>query len=753
MPLPSLSSHSLTVLWVEMAALVFAARLLGGLARRFGQPSVVGQLVAGLILGPSVFGHVWPSGFHWFLPTTSVGSAPLLSVTSLALVLLLVVIGSEADPALIRRLGRAAVSVSVVSLAVPFAAGLALAWYLPNDLTGPNGHGLSFRLLVAGAVAVSSLPVIARILSELGLARRNFAQLALAAGTANDIFGFVVLALATALVAKGAGSVGRLVWTLVGLVAVAVVVFSLGQRITDSLLRRVRRHGPNVTGSLAIGLVGALVAAAAVQAIGVEGALGGFLMGVVLGRSRFQQGDSSAQFARFSDAFLSPLYFGAAGLRVDLAQLDRLPVLVSFLAVTVVAVASKFGGSALGARGAGLSWREGAALGIGLNGRGALQVILATGGLAVGVFDQAGYTVLILVSIVTSTLTPPFLRLVVRDWRGSAEEQARLEREEELERNVVVRADRLLLPIGGGPSALAVTEVLHCAWPAESPVTVLSIGDGTAPSSQARVVADVLEPRLVELRHVPSDQVLNAILAEAQLGYGAIGLGAADHPEVGHLLSSVVDELLTRSPVPMVVVRQARNLGGRMPAPFARALNPVVGTAASRASQEVVCSLHRSLDTTVVLAHVLTRPSDSASDEGAGSRAAAPGSPRSASGAAQGVLRGAEALAAEFGVPVEVLVRHDPAAGPGIVSAVDEVGADLVVVGATARLVDDRPFLGHTVEYVLEHCDATVVVVVLPDPVTSAGVSALEQEGARIGAAETSKRDPVRSLTRPPRYT
>ena len=110
MPLPSLSPHGSTVLWTELATLVIAARLLGALARRLGQPSVVGQLVAGLILGPSVFGHVWPSGFAWFMPATTLGSMPLLSLTGLALVLILVVIGSDTDPTLIRKLGRAAVS-------------------------------------------------------------------------------------------------------------------------------------------------------------------------------------------------------------------------------------------------------------------------------------------------------------------------------------------------------------------------------------------------------------------------------------------------------------------------------------------------------------------------------------------------------------------------------------------------------------------------------------------------------------------
>ena len=747
MDLTSLTNHSLVILWVELASLLIVARLLGGLAARIGQPSVVGELVAGLLLGPSVLGQLWPTGFHWFLPAGQLQGSLLLTVTALALVLVLVVIGADTDLPLIASLGRAAGLVSALSLAVPFAVGFAGGELLPASLLGHHPNRPVFALLVAGCVCVSSLPVVAKVISGLGAVRRNFGQLALAAGTANDIFGFLVVALATGLVGVGAAaSSSQLPLALGGLAVLVVLAFTVGQRVVDALLRQARRQGPNVVASLAVCLIAALVMAAATQAVGVEGALGGFLAGVVLARSRFGQGDALQLLTRLSNAFLAPLYFATAGLRVHLSQLSPGPVLISFIALTLAAALSKFLGAGLGGRAARLGWRESAALGIGLNGRGALQVIIATAGLSIGVFSPAAYTVMILLSIVTSVATPPLLRLVVKDWTGSDEERQRLDKEDQLGRNVIVRDQRMLLPSRGSPNSLTAAEVMHCAWPEESGVTILSIGEdehGKAPDTI--VASHVFEPRQVERRHISSEHVLESILAEAKLGYGVIGLGAAEHPGPDHLLSSVVDDLLAASPIPLLVVRRARQPDQVLPAAFRRALVPVTGTAAARAGQEVAYNISRHLGTAVTVAHVVTRPpgvsesppGDSRSPAG-GESVPASGGPaaggdlvpagrdgepvlaRSATGTGEGVLREAESLARELGVEPQVLVRHGQSAGPEIVTAAQEAEADLVVMGATVRLVEGRPFLGHTVEHVLAHTDATVVVVVLPDPTTPA---------------------------------
>lgn len=455
MRLTPLTDHNLAVLFTELAALLVTARALGYAARRIGQPAVVGELVAGLVLGPSLFGHLWPKGFSWFLPAHQlVENGSLLSLAQVSLVVLLIVIGSDTDLNLIRHLGRAAAAVSVLSLALPLAAGVGVAVLLPSSLDGARGGRGAFVLLMAGAVAISSLPVIAKIVTDLGMARRNIGQLIFAAGTINDTFGFLLVAVATALVtARGSSSVPHLA-RVAGLLALLVVlVATVGQRVLDRQLRGVLAGGSSLVSGLSVSLVGALVVTALFEAAGVEGALGAFVFGVVLGRSRFHHEETVQVISALSSAVFAPLYFSCAGLRVDVGALGRAPVLGAFVALVAVAAAAKFAGAALGAAVAGLPRREWVALGVGLNGRGALQVIIVSTGLSLGALTDAAYTDVILMSIVTSLATPPLLRWVTHDWAGTSDEQARLGHEESMAANLIVRGQRILIPTRGMPNS------------------------------------------------------------------------------------------------------------------------------------------------------------------------------------------------------------------------------------------------------------------------------------------------------------
>lgn len=724
--LTPLSDHQLSVLFIQLAGLLLAARGLGALSRRLGQPAVVGELLAGLVLGPSVFGKLWPYGFRQFLPSRPSGvEDPLLTVAQISLVVLLVAIGEETDLKLIRRLGGAAASVSVMSIALPFAAGMVLASFLPSSLIGRHGVRVDFELLMAGAVAVSSLPVIAKIVGDMGMARRNFGQLIFAAGTVNDVFGFIVVAVVAALVgSRGGAGAAHLIRVLGALVLVTVLVAGPGRRLVDRLLRRVLA-GPNPRpAGLSVALTGALIVTGLFQELGIEGVLGAFLFGLVLGRSRFQQSEVRSGVASLSSAVFAPLYFATAGLRVDVSDLSSRPVLISFLALVTVALVMKLAGGVVGGALARLPKREWLALGVGLNGRGALQVILGSTGLSLGVLSNGAYSDIILMSLVTSVMTAPLLRLAVRNWEGTEDEQARLGFEEEMAGNIVVRGQRLLIPSRGSPNSIVAAELLGAVWPEASEVTLLSIGqtpEGVEPDLEP--VAAVLEPRGIEKRHVSSDDVLDQILAEARLGYGVIGVGAAERPSAEGLLSPVIDDLLGRTPIPLVVVRRAHGLRRATPPAFATALVPVTGSPASRAGEEVAYNLSRNLGTGITLVHVVTRVEVEP-------RPRQRRSSRTASGAGEGVLAGAELHAREMGVEVQSVRPEGQAAGEEILGVAQEREVDVIIAGATVREVDGQPFLGHTIEHLLENADATVVVVVLPDPSRTSETTPVAQEGA-----------------------
>lgn len=716
MPHMTIAGHVSLVLWTQIAALLIAAHLLGALARRRGQPAVVGSLLAGLGLGPSVFGQLWPGGFHWFLPATGYEPRLLLAVSSASLLILLVVLGAETDLPLIRSLGRAAGAVTGGSILLPLIAGLVAGYVVPAELMGDSTGRTAFAVLLAGGLGASSLPVIARIVSELEMGRRNFGQLGIAAATLNDVFGFLMLALAAALV--GGDGLSGLAVPLLGLVVIVGLLVLVGQRSIDAMLRLVRREGPNVAGSLAVCFVTVFAIAAATEALRVDAALGAFLAGMALGRSRFQQSQALKGLQDMTDALFAPLYFATAGLQVDLTTLMTPRIGYSFLALLGVAALTKYAGSFAGGVVARLTPRENSALAFMLNGRGAMQVIIGSAGLSLGIFSTGAYTIIILTAIVTTLTVAPLVRATVRGWAGTAEERERLDRERELEANVIVRGQRLLLPSRGSLNSLVAARVLDAAWPDSSELTVLSIGtDGQVPD--VRPMLDLPSGREVRQQHVDENDVLDAILAEANLGYGVMALGAVESPSPERLLPETVEGLLSYSPIPVLVVRRARQAhesGLSLTGRFRRILTPVAGSSASRAGQEVAHTISRRTGATVTVLHVQTRPGG----ESTGAPTSEGGAGTVTEGAVTAVLVDALAVADEHDIAAEPMVRRGTA-GEEIEAAVEEVRPDLVVIGATVRRVGGRPFLGHTVEHVLEHVDsATVVVVVMPEVAVTA---------------------------------
>ncbi len=704
--LTSLDEHQLLVFWIQLGALVGLGRVLGALLRRIGQPSVIGELGAGLILGPSVFGQLWPAGFHWFLPNDNMQGAALVAVSWIGAALLLVVTGFETDLELIARFKRATAWVAIGSLVLPFGAGLAIGFALPKRFIGQPDEHLVFALFIATALSISSLPVVAKILGEMRLLRRNFGQINLAAGMANDAAGWILLGVISGLAASGTLSVSNVLLTIGGMVVFLAVAFLIGQPLTDGLLKRTRTGESGAHGALTVSVLVMLGFCVFGQFMGVEAVLGAFVAGILLGRSRFQHDDVRDRLESLTMTLFAPLFFATAGLRVDLSLLSEPEVLVWALIVIAVASVAKFAGAFAGAKFAGMSNREGAALGAGLNARGAMEVIIATVGLGIGVLNDAAYTVIVLMAMVTSMAAPPSLRLAVRNFAGSDEEKARLDQEEKLSTNLVVKDRRLLLPSRGLPNSIVAAQVLHLAWPTDAPVTVLSVGNDEPKSTSIDAVLNVFDGRDTEVRQVADRDAAAAILDEARLGFGAIGLGVVDTPRPGQLLSAVADGVLARSQLPMVVVRRARHQLTPLPSFFTRCVVPVSGTKQSRGAQEVAGNLSAQLGTELLLIHVVSRGDQSDADR--------PG---------MSMLSQAEAYVQDLGATARTLLRHGVSVADELVHLVEREEADLVIIGATPRQLDERVFLGHTIEEMLARCDATIVVVTVPDEAPEAGVT------------------------------
>ena len=707
------SEHQLLVFWTQLLVLLLIARLLGQAMRRIGQPAVVGQLGAGLLLGPSVLGRVAPDVLSWLVPDDPLQSGMLFAVSWIGILLLLIETGFETDLALIRRLGKATALVSAGSIALPLIAGLFVGAALPEVFRGELDDPTVFALFIGAALSISSLAVAGQVLSELGLMRRNFGQITLAAGMANDVVGWVILGIVAALAAAGEIAFGPLAITVVGIAALYGGGLTFGQQVVDRVLREVRRRNVNQTGYITVVLIIALVFGVATQLIGAEAVLGAFVAGIIIGRSKFRQPEARETLERITAGLFAPIFFATAGLRVDLGLLADAQALRWAIVVVAAATSTKFVGAYLGAHLAGLPRREGVLLGVGLNPRGTLEIVIATVGLSLGVFNLTTYTVILLMAILNSMAAPPLLRVLARSWHGTDEEQRRLQREESVSHNVMVRSHRLLLPSQGGINSIVAAQVLHFAWLEDVEATVLSVGPG-ADEAGVQAVVDIFDDRPVSVVRVASEGASDAILGEARLGYGAIGIGAPESSEGPWILSPVVDQLLNESSIPLVIVRRARNLDRPLPGAFARALVPVSAVPWSRAAQEIAFNLSANIGTEVLLTHVVT-PSTMAAGDARERRATTTTQttdPRT--DVSTKLTDRAEAFADELGARARIITRSGPSPAEKIIAAAAEEEVDLVVLGANLRRIEGQPFLSALVEQVLEECDATVVVVATP---------------------------------------
>ncbi len=700
------SEHHVLVFFAAILCLLVVARVLGSLMQRLGQPAVVGELGAGVLLGPSLLGRASPEITEWLFPDDEVQTAMLFTVGWLGVVFLLVATGAETDLGLIRRLGRAAALVSITSLVAPLALGFGVGMVMPDALMADPDQRDIFALFIAAALAISSLPVMAKILGEMNLLRRDFGQLTLAAGMVNDVVGWILLGAVAGLASAGQLEVGALTTTIGGVAAFFLLAFTVGQRLLDTLLREVRRRGNDAASATAGLLVVVVGLGVATQWLGVEAVLGAFVAGILVGRSKFADDELLHPLETVTTAFFAPIFFATAGLRVDLGLLADTTVALWTVVVVVVASVAKFGGSWIGARMAKLSPRESTALSIGLNARGALEIVIATIGLSLGVLNEASYTAVVVMAIATSVLAPPMLRIVLRDWQGTEQERARLEQEETLRTNRVVRDRRVLIPSEGSASSIMAAQIVDLVWPEGVEATVLTV---TNDDEALRPVIASLGNRPVEVRAVGRDAIADAVMAESRLGYGAIAVGAPSlAPD--HLLSPLVDQLLADHDVPVLVVRRGRTIEGELPWAHARAVVPVTGTTNARAAQEVAFNLSSRLGTEIVLTHVLEPEPALVAERVGGNGTITADAP-----IADDLLDAAEAFGAQLDARTTRSVRRGASVAAEICDQVVETESDLVVVGASARR-SNGIFLGHTIEQILERCDATVVVVLTPRP-------------------------------------
>jgi Kef-type K+ transport system membrane component KefB/nucleotide-binding universal stress UspA family protein len=403
---PTLTGVSLLI--VQLIVIISVSRLVGRGARWLGQPLVIAEVVAGIILGPSLLGWLWPEAMATLFPSTSMPVLKMLS--QVGLILFMFLIGLELDPKLLKGRGHTSVVISHTSIIVPFALGAAAALWLYPRLSEPSVPFSSFLLFMGVAMSITAFPVLARILTERRLMQSKVGAITITCAAVDDVTAWCLLAFVVSLVR--ASNLAQAAWTTffallyIGAMLLVVRPFlaRMGARVAskDGLTQNV------VAGTLLL----LLASAWTTELIGIHALFGAFLMGAVIPK---EGGLAEALAEKLEDVavvLLLPLFFAFSGLRTQVGLLSSVEMWAMCGLIILIACVGKFGGSALAARLTGLRWREAGAVGVLMNTRGLMELIALNIGLDLGVISPTLFTMMVVMALVTTFMTTPLLKWI-----------------------------------------------------------------------------------------------------------------------------------------------------------------------------------------------------------------------------------------------------------------------------------------------------------------------------------------------------
>jgi Kef-type K+ transport system membrane component KefB len=401
------AADPLPLLLLQVVVIVVAARLLGAVFHRWGQPAVIGEMVAGILLGPSLLGWLWPAGHAFLFPAPSLGALRLLS--QIGVILFMFVVGIELDVSHLRHRAQAAVWVSHTSITVPFLLGTAAALTLYRALAPAGTPFSAFALFLGIAMSITAFPVLARILEERGLAKTPLGTTAIACAAVDDVTAWCLLALVVA-IAKADALGGALVTMLLTLAFVAIMLGPVrrqAERVIEPQAAGEGRQRGLVAGALAFVFLCALTT----EVIGIHALFGAFLAGVAMPRHASIRGYLTQRIEAFASVFLLPLFFAFTGLRTQVGLLGDAQSWLFFLLVLAVAIAGKLGGSMLAARLTGMTWADSFALGALMNTRGLIELIVLNLGYDLGILSPRVFAMMVLMALITTFMTGPLLQV------------------------------------------------------------------------------------------------------------------------------------------------------------------------------------------------------------------------------------------------------------------------------------------------------------------------------------------------------
>lgn len=703
----------IVLLLFQLTILLLAARLLGELAQRFKQPSVVGEIMAGIILGPSILSSAFPLFGELIIPQTETSGYLLELMALTGAMFLLLITGMETDIKLIKRHAKTAISVSYGGIIVTFVTGFFLGMYLPDFLLADPENRLIFALFVGTAMSISAIPVIAKVLMDMNLIRRDIGQTIIASGMSDDTNGWILLSIVAGL-ASGAAVTFASVATIIGSVlAFLVFSFTLGRWFFKKVLNYVQDEIVSSHAILSLIIIFMFAWGAMTHALNLEAVLGAFIIGIIVGQMPRIPSHVHRTLETITLGIFAPIFFAVAGLKVNVLNLLTPTLLMIAFLVILIATVGKVVGTYIGARfiGGKDHWTS-LSFGAGLNARGAMEIIIATIGLTLGVLSQEMFSIIVLMAMATSLMAPFALKWVLKRVKLDEQEKERLKKEEVASTSFIANANRVLLPVRvrKKPDAHTIQTVESVLLDkiAENTdlsvtlMTVVSENEKNRSQKYLNELASLFKQKELVVKVVVHHDPIAAIAEEVKKDYDLLVLGATERkPETDHLFNSLIDEMIRIAPCPTIVVHGKKMKKEWNPR---RILIPTNGSIASKRAAEIAFYLSKSGEEDILILNVIEKsrfdhPELSGEREG-----------RKHYHIGRQFVEEIKQLGESYSIRTHPMVKEGDRAENVIIDIAKENNVDLIIIGTGIRPGSSRLFLGPKVENLLINAPCPVLV-------------------------------------------
>jgi Kef-type K+ transport system membrane component KefB len=398
----------LSILLLQIIVILIASRLISSLFRKIGQPSVIGEMVAGIVLGPSLLGMLFPNAMSFLFPVSSMGT--LRSLSQIGVILFMFIVGTEINVRHLKEKARAAVIISYSGIIAPFLLGVTVSLLIYRSFAPSGISFTSFALFMGVAMSVTAFPVLARIIEERGMSNSYLGSTAIACAAVEDVTAWCILATVIA-VAKMNGIGPSVLTIFLALAFTAFMLFVVKPQLNRVIGEDVE-IGQNGNGILLCALVLAFISAYFTEVIGIHALFGAFLAGAVMPATSTVRSFLRDKLAAFSSVALLPLFFAFTGLRTQISLLNDWQSWLVCAGIIVVAIAGKLGGGMLAARWAEMSWSDSISIGVLMNTRGLMELVVLNIGYDLGILSGRIFAIMVLMALVTTYMTGPLLSLI-----------------------------------------------------------------------------------------------------------------------------------------------------------------------------------------------------------------------------------------------------------------------------------------------------------------------------------------------------